>query len=275
MTVATKITIKPARGWQIIDVREILRYRDLFVFLVWRDIKVRYTQSVLGIGWAVVQPLAMMLVFTIVFSRLAGISTDGAPPSVFYYTALVPWLYFANTLNDSAGSLTSNMALLTKVYFPRLVLPLTAVFSKGVDFCIAFSILIAMILFYGVYPGFSVVYLPLLIFVMILAAAGLGMWLTALSVQYRDVRYGLSFGIQLLMFAAPVVYPASRIPDKYLVFYSLNPMAGVIEGFRSTLLQTREMPWSMVCVGTVVASVLFVTGAFYFRRMERIFADVV
>ena len=275
MTVSTKISIRPARGWQSIDVKEILRFRDLFIFLVWRDVKVRYTQSVLGVGWAVFQPLAMMVVFTIIFSRVAALSTDGAPPTIFYYSALVPWLYFANALNDSAGSLTNNMALLTKVYFPRLVLPLAAVLSKGVDFCIAFLLLVAMMLFYGLYPSFSIVYLPLLIFVMILAASGLGMWLTALSVQYRDIRYGLSFGIQLLMFASPVVYPASRIPDQFLVFYSLNPMVGVIEGFRSILLQTRPMPWGMVCVGGAVAFTLFVTGTFYFRRMERIFADVV
>lgn len=259
----------------LVDWRELRQYRDLFYFLVWRDVKTRYAQSVLGVGWAVIQPLFSMVVFTIVFGGLANVDSDGVPYAVFSYTALVPWTYFSGSLTASSGSLVSSSNLLTKVYFPRIVIPVAPLLSKLVDFGIAFLILIVMLFWFRITPTIGVLFLPFLILLMMLTAGGMGMWLTALSVQYRDVNYAMGFVVQLLMYAAPVVYPASAVPEQFRLLYSLFPMAGVIEGFRSALLGTVPMPWDMIAVGTLSASVIAFTGALYFRRMEAIFADVV
>ena len=270
-----EITIIDADKRQpLIDWRELRQYRDLFYFLVWRDVKTRYAQSVLGVGWAVIQPLFSMVVFTIVFGGLANVDSDGVPYAVFSYTALVPWTYFSGSLTASSGSLVSSSNLLTKVYFPRIVIPVAPLLSKLVDFGIAFVILIVMLFWFRITPTIGLLFLPFLILLMMLTAGGMGMWLTALSVQYRDVNYAMGFVVQLLMYAAPVVYPASLIPERYQLFYALNPMVGVIEGFRAALLGTRAMPWDFIAVGAGVAIVLFVSGMFYFRRKEHIFADV-
>lgn len=268
------LVIEASRGWQLINWRELLHYRDLFYFLVWRDIKVRYSQSVLGIGWAVIQPLFSMLVFTIVFGRLAKVSSDGAPYALFSFAAMVPWSYFANALGDSSGSLASGQSMLSKVYFPRLILPMVGVVSKLVDFVIALGVLAVLMVWYRTVPTVNMVFLPLLAVIMAVTASGAGMWLSALSVQYRDIRYGMGFGVQLLMYAAPVVYPASLIPAEWQLAYALNPMVGVIEGFRSALLNTNPMPWAWIGVGALAATGLFLGGCLYFRRMERTFADV-
>jgi lipopolysaccharide transport system permease protein len=238
-------------------------------------VKGQYAQSVLGIGWAIIQPLFNMVVFTIVFGRLARVDSDGVPYAIFSYTALVPWTYFAGALTASGTSLVNSANVLTKVYFPRLVVPIVPVLAKLVDFAIAFVILIGMMLWFRIRPTTGVFLLPLLILLMMLTAVGVGMWLTALSVQYRDIKYGLNFGVQLLMYAAPVVYSASTIPEQYRWLYGLNPMAGVIEGFRSALLDTVPMPWDFIVVGTISAVVIALSGLIYFRYMERIFADVV
>jgi lipopolysaccharide transport system permease protein len=269
-----QLVIEPESGWRAIDWVELYRYRDMFRFLTLRSVKSRYAQSVIGIGWAVIQPLFSMLIFTVVFGNLAKVSSDGVPYALFSLAALVPWTYFANALTDSTGSLISNASMLSKVYFPRLVLPLSAVAAKLVDFCVALLMLFALMGIYGVAPKSSVIALPILVVIMVLTAAGAGMWLTALAIQYRDVNYAIGFLTQLLMYAAPVVYPASLVPGRYRFFYSLNPMVGVIEGFRSALLGTHPMPWSMIGTGAVTACLLVVTGAFYFRRKERVFADV-
>ena len=269
------IVIEPPKRWMPLDLSEIWAYRDLFRFLVWRDIKARYAQSVLGIGWAVVQPLFTMIVFTIVFGRLAGVPSDNVAYSVFSLTALVPWTYFASAVTASVSSLSSSSALLTKVYVPRLILPMAPVASKLVDFGISLLILIPMLIWYRQVPTLEVLYLPLLVLMMILAASGFGMWLSAIAVQYRDVNYAMTFAMQLFMYAAPVVYPASAIPARFRLVYGLNPMAGVIEGFRSALLGTQPMPWDLILPGAAVTALLFVSGAYYFRRTERIFADVV
>jgi lipopolysaccharide transport system permease protein len=269
-----QLVIKPESGWKAIDWDELYRYRDMFRFLTLRSVKSRYAQSVIGIGWAVIQPLFSMLVFTVVFGNLAKVSSDGVPYALFSFAALVPWTYFANALTDSTGSLISNASMLNKVYFPRLILPLSAVAAKLVDFCIALLMLFALMGIYGVAPRASVIALPVLVVVMVLTAAGAGMWLTALAIQYRDVNYAIAFVTQLLMYAAPVVYPASLVSGRYRFLYALNPMVGVIEGFRAALLGTRPMPWSMIGTGAITACLLVVTGAFYFRRKERIFADV-
>ena len=268
------ITIKPPGGWVSLEFRELWRYRDLFFFLVWRDIKVQYAQSVLGIGWAVIQPLFYMVVFTVVFGKLANVGSDGVPYAIFSYTALVPWTYFSTSLTLSTGSLIKNANMLTKVYFPRLTIPLSAVLGRLVDFAIALLLVFGMMAWFRIMPTVWAFTLPLLILLMVLSAAGLGMWLTALAVQFRDVNYAMSFVVHGLMYAAPVVYPASAVPDQYRLFYALNPMVGVIEGFRSALLGTNPMPWDLIAVGSITAIAIAISGAFYFQRMERTFADV-
>ena len=272
----TKPTIiEPISGWQLIDWRELWRYRDLFFFLVWRDVKTRYAQSILGIGWAVIQPLFSMVVFTIVFGNLAKINSEGVPYAIFSYTALVPWTYFSSSLISSSNSLLSSSNLITKVYFPRLVIPIVPVLGKLVDFGIALLILGGLMLWYGIAPTIWIFFIPVLTLLMMLTAAGIGMWLTALSIQYRDVNYAMTFVVQLMMYAAPVVYPTSSVPQQFHLLYGLNPMVGVIEGFRSALLGTNPMPWDLIALGMATAIVFFVTGGFYFKRMERVFADVV
>ena len=266
---------EPKSGWQFVNLRELWEYRDLFYFLVWRDIKARYAQSVLGIGWAVVQPVFTMIVFTIIFGKLARIDSDGVPYAIFSFTALVPWTYFSNSLTESTGSLINASSMLGKVYFPRLIIPMTPLVSKLVDFGIALLLLFGLMAWFKTIPTIWALTLPLLIILMMLTGAGLGMWLTSLAIQYRDIKYGMGFGVRLLMYATPVVYPVSLIPQKYRMLYALNPMVGVIEGFRAALLGTRLMPWDMITAGSVTAIVVAVTGALYFRRMERIFADVV
>ncbi|HEX2723080.1 MAG TPA: ABC transporter permease [Gemmatimonadaceae bacterium] len=269
-----RLIVEAKSGWRGIDWRELYRYRDMFRFLTLRSVRARYAQSVIGMGWAVIQPLFSMIVFSIVFGRLARVSSDGAPYALFSFVALVPWTYFSNALSDSTSSLISNAAMLNKVYFPRLILPLSAVAAKLVDFAIALVVLLGMLLFNGLVPNGGVVVLPLLILIMILAAAGAGMWLTSLAVQYRDVSYAMGFVVQLLMYAAPVVYPASLVPLRFQTLYAINPMVGVIEGFRSVFLGTRPMPWSMIGIGAVSTLLLALSGAAYFRSKERIFADV-
>ena len=259
----------------LINFRELNQYRDLFYFLIWRDVKGRYAQSVLGVGWAIIQPVFNMIVFTIVFGNLANVNSDGVPYAIFSYTALVPWTYFSGSLTTASASLVSSSSMLTKVYFPRLVVPIVPVLSKLIDFVIAFSILLLLMVWFEVKPTIGVVALPLLVLLMMLAAGGMGMWLTALAVQYRDVQYGMTFGVQLMMYLSPVVYPVSNVPERLRLVYALNPMAGVIEGFRSALLGTVEMPWDMIAVGSATAVFIAFTGILYFRNMERVFADVV
>lgn len=256
------------------DLAELWAYRDLFYFLVWRNIKARYAQSILGVGWAVIQPVFRMIIFTIVFGNLAKIDSDGVPYVIFSYTALVPWTYFSNSLTASATSLVTSTQMVQKVYFPRLVIPFAPVLATLVDFAIAFVLLLGLMVWFDVWPTQWVILLPLFILLMILTAAGLGLWLTALAVQYRDVQYGLNFVVQLLMYAAPVVYPASNVPENFRLLYGLFPMAGVIEGFRSVLLGTTAVPWDLIGVGSISALVIFITGSYYFNYMERYFADV-
>jgi lipopolysaccharide transport system permease protein len=258
----------------IIDWGELWVYRDLFYFLVCRNIKTRYAQSVLGVGWAIIQPVFRMIIFTIVFGNLARIDSDGVPYAIFSYTALVPWTYFSNSLTASATSLVTSTQMVQKVYFPRLVIPFSPVLATLVDFAIAFALLLGLMLWFNIWPNSSIVLLPLFILLMVVTASGMGLWLTALAVQYRDVQYGLNFVVQLLMYAAPVVYPANNVPEQFRLLYGIFPMAGVIEGFRSVLLGTNPVPWDLIGIGTVSAVVTFISGAVYFNYMERHFADV-
>ncbi len=273
-----RTVIQARSGWQLIDWRELQEYRDLFYFLVWRDVKVRYKQTILGFGWAIIQPFFSMIVFSVVFGNLAQIPSDGVPYPIFSYAALVPWTYFSQAMSDSTGSLIGSARMITKVYFPRLIIPMTPVLAKLVDFVVALGILGLLMAWFRLPPTWDILFLPLLVLLMVLTAAGIGMWLSALAIQYRDVRYAVRFLVTLLMYAAPVVWPVSLLAERFgpiaRLLYGLYPMAGVIEGFRASLLGTVPMPWDLIGMGAITAVTLFLTGALYFRRMERTFADV-
>ena len=266
--------IRPSRGWVSLQIRDLWTYRDLVFFLAWRDISVRYKQTVLGASWAIIQPFFSMVIFSIFFGGLAQISSDGVPYPVFSYAALLPWTFFANALTESSNSLVGNANLLSKVYFPRLVIPLASTLGGIVDFGIAFIVLLLMMLFFGIVPTAAVIVLPLLLLLAFVTALGVGLWLSALNVEYRDVRYTVPFLVQALMFASPVVYSSTLLEEPWRTLYGINPMVGVIEGFRWALLGTTP-PGPMILVSAVAALALLISGAMYFRRMEKTFADVV
>jgi homopolymeric O-antigen transport system permease protein len=267
--------IEPSRGWVTLKLREIWEYRELLYFLVWRDIKVRYKQTALGATWAVIQPVMTMVVFSLFFGQLAKIPSDGVPYPIFSFAALVPWTFFANGLTASSNSIVGSSHLITKVYFPRLVAPLASVLPGVVDFALAFVILLGMMLFYGIVPGLAILWLPLFLLLALVTALGIGLWLSALNVEYRDVRFLVPFLTQIWLFATPIAYPSSLLPEPWRTIYGLNPMVGVVEGFRWALLGTNQAPGPMILVSTAAALLILVSGAFYFRRMERTFADIV
>jgi len=269
------IHIKPKKGWQIIDFRELKHYRDLFYFLVVRDIKVKYKQTVLGGLWAIIQPFFSMVIFTLFFGKLAKMPSDGIPYPIFSYTAMVAWTYFATSITGSGNSLITEKNLISKVYFPRLIVPLSPVLASLLDFSIAFIVLIGMMLYFHIYPTVMIACVPFLVLLMMLTAGGVGMVLAALNAKYRDIRYTIPFLVQLWMFASPIVYPASLVPEKYRLIYALNPMAGIIEGFRSALLGTVAFPTLMILISGIVSIMLFIFGLFYFKQMESYFADII
>jgi lipopolysaccharide transport system permease protein len=269
------LTIRPPSGWASIGLRELWEYRELLYFLTWRDIKVRYKQTALGAAWAIIQPFFMMVVFSLFFGKLGGMKSDGLPYPVFVYCALLPWQLFAFALSESSNSLVGNQNLITKVYFPRLVGPISAVLGGLIDFAIAFVILLGMMAYYGIVPGVAVLTLPLFILLAIMTALGVGLWLSALNVQYRDVRYTIGFLTQFWLFATPVAYPSSIVPPAWRALYGLNPMAGVVEGFRWALLGKADPPGALLAVSVAAVIVLLVGGLYYFRRMEQTFADIV
>jgi lipopolysaccharide transport system permease protein len=269
------LRIEPSRGWVSLKLREVWEYRELLYFLIWRDIKVRYKQTVLGASWAIIQPFMTMVVFSLFFGHLARIPSDGIPYPIFAFAALVPWTFFANGLNQSSNSLVGSSNLITKVYFPRLIVPLASVFSGIVDFVIAFVVLIGMMLFYGIVPTINALWLPAFLLLSLVTALGVGLWLSALNVEYRDVRYAVPFITQFWLLATPIAYPSSMLPEPWRTVYGLNPMAGVVEGFRWALLGTNSAPGPIIAVSAAAAVVILITGAFYFRRMEKTFADIV
>jgi len=275
MQAASYFEIEPSRGWASLKLRTVWAYRELLYFLIWRDVKVRYKQTALGAAWAVLQPVLTMVVFSVFFGQLGKIPSDGLPYPIFAYTALLPWQLFAHTLTESGNSLVSNQELITKVYFPRLVIPLSSVLAGLVDFSIAFSVLLGMMYYYGIAPSMAVLTLPLFIMLACATALAVGLWLAALNVQYRDVRYTIPFLTQFWLFATPIAYPASLVPDPYRALYGLNPMVGVVEGFRWALLGQTDALNPSVFVSVLVVGVLLTGGLFYFRRMESTFADVV
>jgi lipopolysaccharide transport system permease protein len=269
------VRIRPSTGWRSLNLAELWRYRELLGFLAARDIKLRYKQTVLGVAWAVIQPLFTMLVFSIFFGRLGGIPSEGIPYPLFALCALLPWQLFAYAVTQSSNSVVNEQRLITKVYFPRLIVPISSVLSGLMDFGVAFLLLLAMMAWYGVTPGWAVVTVPLFVLLAVAAALAVGLWLAALNVQYRDFRYTIPFLTQFWMFASPVAYPSSLVPQAWRPLYGLNPMAGVIEGFRWALVNKADPSWGLLAVSATAVVVLLIGGLFYFRRMEKTFADVV
>lgn len=269
------IRIQPSNGWVSLKLGELWEFHELLYFLTWRDIKVRYKQTALGAAWAILQPVFTMLVFSLFFGKLAGMKSDGVPYPIFAFAALVPWTFFAYGLAQSSNSLVGSENLIKKVYFPRLIIPISTVLSGAVDFLLAFLVLLAMMLYYGIVPTSNVVCLPLLVLLTVITSLGVGLWLSALNVQYRDVRYVIPFLTQFWMFATPIAYPSSLLPEPWRTIYGLNPMAGVVDGFRWALLGTTSAPGPMILVSALAAVAILVGGALYFRRMEKTFADVV
>ncbi len=267
--------IEATKRWASLDLRELWEYRELLYFFIWRDVKVRYKQTALGAAWAVIQPLLTMVVFTLFFGRLARIPSDGLPYPIFTYAALVPWTFFAGAVHQASASVVANSGLIRKVYFPRLFVPAAAIFGGLVDFGIAFLVLLGMMAYFGIVPSSAVLWLPLLVGLAVVTALGVGLWLAALNVQFRDVRYVVPFLIQLWLLATPIAYPSSLVPERYRGLYGLNPIAGVVEGFRWALLRTDTAPGAMISVSAAVALVLCVGGVVYFRHAEKTMADLV
>ena len=271
-----EVLIEPSRGWAELKLREVWEYRELLYFLAWRDIKIRYKQTALGLAWAVLQPLLTMLIFALFFGKLAGMPSDNVPYPLFAFAALVPWTFFANGLTQSSNSLVGSANLIKKVYFPRLVVPISVVLGGLPDFALSFLVLLGLMAYYGIYPQLSVLlWLPLLLLLALVTALGVGLWLSALNVKYRDVRYVVGFLTQIWMFATPVVYPASLLSGRWRLIYSINPMVGIIEGFRWALLRTETAPGMPIVISAITALLILITGTFYFRRMEKTFADIV
>ncbi len=266
--------IKPRSGWEIIDFKEFRQYRDLFFFLVWRDIKVLYAQTILGFSWAIFQPLIQVVTFTIVFGKVAEVPTDGIPYVLFSTVALIPWTYMSQAMTSSSESLIQGQAMLGKIYFPRLFYPLTSVVAKLLDFVISLLLLIVVMVYYRIEPSWNLLFLPLFTVLMVAVPAGIGMWFSSLAIRYRDVRHAMPFAVRMLIYTAPIVYSASSIPEGYRLLYSLNPIVAVIEGFRASLLGT-PIPWTYIWPGVISAVILVISGALCFRRMEGIFADVI
>jgi len=269
------LVIRPSKPWRALDLAEVWQYRELLFFLSWRDIKVRYKQTALGVAWAVLQPVFTMAVFSIFFGRLAGIPSAGVPYPIFAFCGLLPWQLFAYSLTESSNSLVANKELITKVYFPRLVIPVSAVFAGLVDFLISFAVLIGLIWYYQIVPTRAIWTLPLFVLLAVSVALGVGLWLSALNVRYRDVRYTLTFLTQIWLIATPIAYPSTLVPEQWRALYGINPMAGVVEGFRWALLNAGTPPGPLLIVSVLVTVIIFVSGLYYFRRMERIFADTV
>lgn len=266
--------ITAERGWNFIDFAELKNYRDLFYFLVWRDIKVLYAQTILGFAWAILNPAIQIVVFSVIFGKVADIETDGIPYLLFTTVAIIPWTYMSDSMTAASQSLVSGSGMLGKIYFPRVLFPLTPILAKLVDFSISLAILIGVMFYYQVAPTWNLLLLPVLIIAMMLVPTGIGMWLAALAIRYRDVRFAMTYIIKLLIYSAPIVYSASSIPPEIRIWYSMNPIVAVIEGFRSCLIGT-PIEWQFIIPGLVTAVLIFLSGAIYFRRMEKVFVDVI
>jgi len=269
------LRIEPTRGFFKLDLAAVWEYRELLYFLVWRDVKVRYKQTIIGAAWAILQPLMTMMIFTVIFGNFAKIPSDGLPYSIFAYTALMPWNYFSQAISRGGISLVGEANLIVKVYFPRLIIPIASVVAPLTDFFMSFLVLIVMIAWFGIVPGWNVLYLPVFLLLALMTGLAVVLWLSPLNVRYRDVSHTIPFLIQFWLYASPVAYPVSLVPEKWRVLYSLNPMVGVIEGFRWTLLGTEAPAFDVIAVSAVMVVVLLLGGIVFFKRMERTFADVI
>jgi lipopolysaccharide transport system permease protein len=266
--------IRPPTGWEAINIKELRQYSDLFYFLVLRDVKVLYAQTILGFSWAILNPAIQIILFTVIFGKIANLPTDGIPYFLFSTVAIIPWTYMSESMSLSSQSLVSEQSMLGKVYFPRMIYPLTPIFSKLVDFTVSLLLLIGVLLFYEVMPTWNLLLLPVFILYMMIIPAGIGMWLSSLAVRFRDVKFAMSFIIRMLIYTAPVLYSASSIPQEYRLVYSLNPIVGTIEGFRACLLGV-PFAWEYIIPGMITGALLVLSGAMYFRRMERVVVDVI
>jgi lipopolysaccharide transport system permease protein len=272
---ALVIRIEPSKGWVSLKLKEVWDYRELLYFLIWRDIKVRYKQTVLGAAWAIIQPFFTMIVFSLFFGKLAKMPSDGIPYPIFSFAALVPWTFFANGLSKGSNSLVGSSNLIKKVYFPRLSIPIANTLSGIVDFVLAFGMLIGMMFYFGISPTINVLWLPFFLLLALITSLGVSLWLSAMNVQFRDVQHIVPFISQVWLYATPIVYPSSLLSEPWRTIYGINPMVGVVEGFRWALLGTQTAPGPIIIVSSVVATTLLISGAFYFRRLEKTFADVV
>lgn len=272
--VADVVRIEAPRGWRFIDLPELAHYRDLLIFLVWRDIKVLYAQTILGFSWAILSPAIQIVIFSIIFGRVAQIPTDGIPYALFSTVAIVPWTYMSEAMASSSQSLVGGQQILGKIYFPRVIFPLTPVLAKLVDFSIAMLLVIGTMIWFGVGLTSNILFLPLFMIIMVAVPFGIGLWLSALAIRYRDVKFAMTFVIRMLIYSAPILYTASAIPDKWRLIYSLNPIVAVIEGFRACLLGS-PIPWQFVWPGVITCALLVLSGLLYFRRMEKVFVDVI
>ena len=268
------IEIKPKTGWQFIDFKELREYRDLFFFLVWRDIKVLYAQTILGFFWAILQPLVQIVIYTIVFGKVARLDTDGIPYFLFSSVAIIPWTYMSVAMTQSSQSLVMGQSMLGKIYFPRIIYPISPVLARLVDFLISLLIVIVILIWYDIHPTWNLIYLPIFGLMMIGIPTGIGLWLSAMAIRFRDVKHAMPFVVRMLIYTAPIVYSASKIPEQYRIWYSLNPVVGVIEGIRASLLGL-PIPWPYIWPGMITMVLLVVTGALYFKTMERVFVDVI
>src|SRR5215471_1918379 len=269
------LRIEPSKGWVSLKLHEFWEYHELLYFLIWRDVKVRYKQTALGAAWAIIQPFFTMVIFSLFFGQLAKIPSDGVPYPIFSYAALVPWMFFAHGLTQAPTKLVGSADLIKKVYFPRLAIPIAAVLSGIVDFALVFLVLLGMMLYYSILPTLNALWLPLLLLLALVTSLGVGLWLSALNVQYRDVQYVIPFLTQFWLFATPIAYPSSLLHEPWRTIYGLNPMVGVIEGFRWALLGTDTAPGPIILASSVASLSILIGGALYFRRMEKTFADVV
>ena len=272
---STKIhRLSAETGWQVIDFEEIKEYRDLFTFLIWRNVKVLYAQTVLGFAWALLNPIIQIIVFSVVFGRIANVPTEGIPYALFSSVAIIPWTYLSEAITQSSQSLVVGQSMLDKIYFPRLIFPFAPVFSRMVDFGISIAIIFILLIYYRVAPTWNLLFFPVSVVLMMMVAAGIGMWLSAIAIRYRDIKYAMPFILKMLIYSAPIVYSATSIPEAYRFYYSLNPIVGVIVGFRASLLGL-PIPWDLLWPGIMTTLVVFIGGAFYFKRMEKYFVDVI
>jgi len=267
--------IEPSSGWASLNLRELWRFRELLYFLAWRDVKVKYKQTALGVVWAVLQPLLMMIIFSVLFGRFAKMPSDGAPYPIFVFIGLLPWNYFSAVLGQSTSSLVSGSSLVSKIYFPRLIIPVSTAIAALMDFAIGSTVLVLMMLYYGVNMSVGTLIVPLLVLLTLINAVGFGLWFSALNVKYRDIQYVIPFLIQIWMFITPVIYPKSLFGEKWSWLLLLNPMGGVIEAFRPAVLGHLPIPWMSLFISASIGLAVFVGGIFYFRRVERHFADLI